>query len=171
MAITKGILGIDPGASGAFVLLSREGAILEKHVMPVAEGGGLDLVSLSRLFFWLSDRAIFTYMEKVHAMPHQGVVSMFSFGVSYGTLLGHLASFRMPFRLVPPQEWQKVVHQDVDSKLPGKLRSAMASKQLFPNEDLRADARKKINHDGIVDALLIAEFGRREQVFYAGASR
>ncbi len=48
--------------------------------------------------------------------------------------------------------------------LPGKdtkTKSILAASRLFPRVDLRRTARSKVAHDGLTDALLIAEFGRR----------
>lgn len=166
MGITKGILGIDPGANGGFVLLSRDGVILEKHVMPANPEGGIDSPELSRLFFNLSEKADYTYIEKIHAMHKVSAGSSFNFGMNFGILIGNLNAFRMSHSFVSPAEWQKVMHEGHDSKLPAKLRSAMAGHKLFPGADLREGPRNRINHDGLVDALLIAEYGRRTHKLY-----
>jgi len=154
------ILGIDPGLKGAVVLISRRGVPLEKHVMPVV-GNVLDVAAVAKLI--QATRTIHAYLEKVTAMPGQGVASMFKFGRVYGMLEGILSSLRIPYTLVTPQAWMKELHQGIEKKLSPKERSRIAASRLFPDVDLKANDRCKKPHDGIVDALLIAEYGRRKQ--------
>ena len=42
-------------------------------------------------------------LERVHAMPGQGVTSMFSFGANYGYWRGVLQGLRIPFTEVHPR--------------------------------------------------------------------
>ncbi|MFQ6105415.1 MAG: hypothetical protein ACE5OP_14165 [Candidatus Glassbacteria bacterium] len=53
------------------------------------------------------------FMEQVHAMPKQGVVSMFSFGQGFGIWLGILACHRVPYELVAPQRWKREMLADI----------------------------------------------------------
>ena len=46
-------------------------------------------------------------LEKVGAMPGQGVVSMFTFGHAAGAVAGVLAALEVPVTLVTPQRWKK----------------------------------------------------------------
>ena len=94
------------------------------------------------------------FLEKVHAMPGQGVTSMFTFGRNLGFLRGLLVGYGLPFEDVPPQTWQKGV--GVGGSYPTKAHRKRAHKQLaeqlFPRTKITlADA----------DALLIAEYGHR----------
>ena len=45
------------------------------------------------------------WIEKVGAMPGQGVSSMFQFGRSVGTIEGIIAALRLPISYVTPQKW------------------------------------------------------------------
>ena len=89
------------------------------------------------------------YIEKVGATPQMGVVSAFTFGRSYGWLLGVLDALRIPYEFVTPQKWQKAM-----GCLTGgdKNVSKAAAQRLWPS--------LKITHAN-ADALLIAEYGRR----------
>ena len=92
------------------------------------------------------------YIESVHSMPKQGVSSTFTFGRNYGFLRGCLCALEIPYHEVTPQKWQKALeclsHGD-------KNVTKARAQQLFP--------KLKITH-AIADALLIAEYGRRQQV-------
>ena len=159
------ILGIDPGKTGGFVLLSPGGSILRKERMPLV-GDEIDLNALGLMFYEMSDLVRITFLEKVQGMTfahgrRQGTSSTFNFGKTYGILVGHLSAFRIPFELITPQTWQKQMHVGCSAD-DAKVRSALAVMKLFPREDFRATQRSTKPHDGLIDAALIAEYGRRK---------
>jgi hypothetical protein len=61
---------------------------------------------------------IVAYIEKVHAMPHDGRSSLFKFGVNYGAWLGILHSKQIPVIEVSPQKWMKFWEIKLGEKLP-----------------------------------------------------
>jgi crossover junction endodeoxyribonuclease RuvC len=87
-------------------------------------------------------------VEKVGAMPGQGVVSMWNFGRSAGIIEGVVAALRMSSTYVTPQTWTKAV-----GRAAGKDASRMRAMELFPT---RADLFKRAKDDGRADAALIA---------------
>jgi hypothetical protein len=91
-------------------------------------------------------------------MPKHGIVSIFRFGEGYGMWQGALAALGIPYQAVLPQAWKKVV-------FPGTARDKAASilfaQRRFPSVSLLASPRSKVPHDGIADALALAEFARR----------
>lgn len=154
------ILGCDPGLQGGLAILSDDGVITEP--MPTVKAKKGELLNLAELTRWLKeqlpiDRA---YLEMVSARPGQGVSSTFKFGRGYGAIEGILTALGIPYQLVTPQAWTKVMHQGIEAADP-KAKSLIAVSRLFPGFDLRASDRSRVPHDGMVDALLIAEFGRR----------
>jgi len=162
------IAGIDPGISGGIVVLDGEGKIESKNVMPVMTLKGkktrrvIDIQELADLLSSLDVNMCF--LEKVTAMPGNGNVSMFTFGYGCGLLEMGLAAFKVPYTLVPPQTWCKVMHQGISKDIDAKQRSLMVFKRGYPNIDLRASKRCSTVHSGLLDALLIAEYGRRSFV-------
>ena len=101
-------------------------------------------------------------LEKSQAMPKQGVSSTFKFGRNFGIIEGTLSALGIPFTLVRPTEWCKVIHEGTKAGGDPKARSRMAVSRLFPNVDLKASDRCRIQHEGMVDAILLAEYGRRK---------
>ena len=99
-----------------------------------------------KLYDWQIDFAV---LEKVHAMPRQGVVSSFKFGESFGFCQGMLVAAGVRFELHTPQKWQK--HMGCMSRGDKNVTKAKAQ-QLFPGT--------KITH-AIADALLLADYARR----------
>ena len=101
------------------------------------------------------------FLEKVHAMPGQGVSSMFKFGRVFGAIEALLVSNCIPYELIPPQRWTREIHKGLDHLCEdSKEKSRLAASMLFPNHDFRKSERAKNPHMGMVDAALIAEYGR-----------
>ena len=95
-------------------------------------------------------------VEKVGAMPGQGTVSMFSFGQSFGFILGVLTALGIPFQLVPPREWKKAFGLNSS-----KTKSIEVCHRLFPEIDLKRTDRCRTESDGIAEAALIALYAKR----------
>lgn len=148
------IIGIDPGLTGAIAILSDlphvEPSIED---MPVADGS-IDPAGLSALLANYDD-ARMAYVERVSAMPKQGVSSTFKFGTGYGMVLGVLAALEIPYALVTPGVWKKAYGLSSD-----KEQCRARALQLFPA--LAGDMKRKKDH-GRAEALLIAEWGRRQR--------
>ncbi|MCB1052966.1 MAG: hypothetical protein KDC71_20355 [Acidobacteria bacterium] len=138
------ILGCDPGATGALCLLNTSG-----QVVGIEDWEGPHSASA-----WLSSfpsESILGAVERVSAMPGQGVSSTFRFGFETGALTGVLACLGIPFELVTPQAWQKGVFAHTDGQ--NKTRSIQAAKRLIPSSEPYLRLKK---HHGRADACLIA---------------
>jgi len=104
-------IGIDPGLSGAIVVL-QDDLPTEWYRMPTMKTGSANRVNAAALAA-IVRRTIFddeetrAYVELVSSMPGQGVASMFSFGHSAGVIQGVLGAYRMPVKMVTPQSWKK----------------------------------------------------------------
>ena len=140
-------IGVDPGKSGGIAIIDSDGVI----AFPFSE---------ERLLIELDGIAqeyeCICYLEHVHAMPKQGVSSTFNFGMNFGFIQGVLKAYEIPYELVTPQKWKKEFSCTSD-----KNTSIEVCKRLFPGVNLKATDRCKKDHDGIAEALLIAEYGRR----------
>lgn len=137
-------IGIDPGMSGAIAVLGDE-----KPEWVKCSETEHDIAAF--LMDW-NPREAFACIEKVHAMPRQGVSSTFKFGTSYGFLRGLLVASSIPFREVTPAKWQG----DMNCRTKGdKNITKAAAQKLWPS--------LKITHAN-ADALLIAEYCRRTHV-------
>lgn len=148
------LIGIDPGAAGALVLLdAKSHHVIEWDAMPVFKIGKAIRVNAPALAAILTKwDSAHAYVEQVGAMPGQGVSSMFSFGYSAGAVAGVLGALQITTTMVAPQAWKKragLIGQDKDA-----ARSRAI--QLWP--DWRAlDAKGK--GQALADAALIARFG------------
>jgi Holliday junction resolvasome RuvABC endonuclease subunit len=159
------VIGVDPGFSGALAVLTLSGEVVLVAAMPVtkvAKGSELDTQTLIGLIDGVrkTHPIRLATIEKVHAMPKQGVTSVFTFGKAYGEILGVLKTLGVPVELVTPQRWQKEILHGTAGK--SKEDSIAFARRRFPHTSLKATARSTKDHDGISDALAIAEWGRRQ---------
>lgn len=148
----KIFIGIDPGKSGALAAIFENGAI---EIIPFNSSGYIDHLAQYAEITQLSE--IRCCVEKVSAMPGQGVTSMFNFGHNLGFIEGCLQSFRIPYQLVPPQTWKKEFSLSSD-----KNKSIEVCQKLFPDIKLLPTDRCKKPNDGMAEALLMAEYARRK---------
>ena len=133
-------LGIDPGKSGGWAVLSDEGELLR-------EGKSVDdLRGLSR-------RGMSSMLEKVGASPQMSRSAAFTFGAEYGRWLGFLG---WDVELVTPQMWQyhylKNGYRPLLEGVQGPARKRnlrTIAQELFP------DVKVTLQN---ADALLIANY-------------
>ena len=138
-------IGIDPGKDGALAMISDVGAASVVVFDP-------DIYKSALRAFPGQARAV---LEHVGAMPGHGVTSTFSFGENFGYIKGLLEAYQIPYELVRPQRWKKAFG------ISGKNQSVEVCKRLFPGVSLRRTERCKKDHDGMAEALLMAEYARR----------
>lgn len=152
-------LGIDPGQSGGLALI--DGDRIECCPMPLA-GKAVDWCEVANWITHLApaSRASVAYVEKVGAMPKQGVSSTFKFGVNVGGIHGVLGALGVPMVLVTPQSWKKRV-------LAGTAKDKAAAidfcRRRWPHVSLLASERCRKPHDGMAEALCLARFAQMEE--------
>lgn len=138
-------IGIDPGKSGCIAVIEEtsSGVLVTSQKLDATDKDVSDFLDVFAL------RAKFCLIEKVGASPQMGVVSAFSFGKSFGFLLGILTAHKIPFEFVTPQKWQKGL-----GCLSGgdKNVTKQCAQRLFPSV--------RFTH-ATADATLIAEHCRR----------
>ena len=59
-------------------------------------------------------------------------------------------------------QWIKIFKTGSKTKVDTKAMALMAAKRLFPKVNLIMTERSTTPHDGLVDALLMAEYARRK---------
>lgn len=157
----KRILGIDPGATGAFCFMNTNEADDLAVFEPMPRiGKELDYQKLCQIFASALD--CHAVLEKV--MPFKGgLMGAFNYGRNVGALEAMLYSHRIPFTHVAPITWQKVMFEGfTKERIPNpKDRALAAVRRLFPNVSIIREGCRKPD-SGYVDALLLAEYGRRK---------
>jgi crossover junction endodeoxyribonuclease RuvC len=148
-------IGIDPGLSGAIGILNT-GALVAVYDMPiVAKGSGSvkNEVDPAGLIFLLRQHVpqgatVSVVLERVNAMPGQGVSSVFSLGDSFGAARAAAAACQFELTYVSPVTWKK--HFNLTSD---KEQSRSLATRMFPTAQLHL---KK--HSDRAEALLMARW-------------
>jgi crossover junction endodeoxyribonuclease RuvC len=167
-------IGIDPGKSGGLVALDSGGQIDLMLAFDRPASYAADDLSPARAVAQAvstyGGRIFSIYLEKVSAMPGQGVSSMFSFGVGVGLIKGALTHAGYPFEEVPPQVWQKsiITPPAAAGDLGPKERAERAAGMIWGLDQFILRGRRT-PHQGLIDAALIARYGL--QVFTGQAER
>lgn len=174
-------IGIDPGKSGAIVVDSGlkptpaatkgwfvcdEGKRqIEVYPMPLI-GNELDVRGIGEIFADLARTGhtsdCFAMLEKQQCYPKQGGVSNFSTGYGYGVLVALLTAHCIPLEEVRPATWKKAFGLSMrgEEKAAKKAASIQKAQQLYPGVNLVMPGCRKL-HDGVAEALLIMEHGKR----------
>ena len=147
----KWVCGFDPGYfgglafynPGAFVSVYDMPLSFDKHKKKSVDGYALKMI----LDAHRADLA-FAAIERVHAMPGQGVTSMFHFGEGLGVIKGVLSALSIPFIEVEPSVWKGVLGLGPDKK-----KSLDLARKVFGNVHF-----PKMKDNGKAEAALIAKF-------------
>lgn len=154
------VIGIDPGAKGGVAVLetTTDGGL----IVMTAEAAPVNAFELhqfgNRMGFFFGEHRCLAFLEKVHAMPKQGVSSMFTFGRNVGMWEGFLGCWGIKCETVEPQIWQKLTAPMAE--LTTKDRSIRFASLAFPKTPLVPKGGRKPS-DGIADALCIAYYGAK----------
>lgn len=147
------VIGIDPGMSGAMSTIWNRSDESFYHVedLPVMTDMSLAWIDggllQSELMKWAPQRPT-VVIERVSAMPGQGVSSCFKFGAVFGSILSVVQAIGFPIEFVSPAVWKRDLGLIKDKK--AALHKA---RLLFPHAELHL-----AKHDGRAEALLIAHW-------------
>lgn len=144
--------GVDPGKSGAIASVDMNGTILKISRFKDADADGRIALIIADHFAVFDDEVIHAAaIEKVGAMPRQGLSSTFTFGKVYGEAWAGLVLSKARVFSVSPSTWQR------DLLLP-KREVYSAHKR-----ELKAEACNRWGRDFTldqVDAVWLAEWSR-----------
>lgn len=170
-------MGIDPGKTGAIVIINE--LSVKTYGMPLISKE-YDMQKFKILFQNFSSLDCHIVIEDVKAL--QGKFKSGNWALSRGkTILEvYCHALNIPHTLVHSKTWQREMWQGVPKQYTGALTEAgnrkidtkamslIAANRLFPTIDKRDPNRKTERaqsiHDGVVDALLMAEYGRRRNL-------
>ena len=158
--MSASFLGIDPGKSGAIACVDERGEVLWSERTPLI-GKEFDLPQMAELIRDAAPR--FCLIEKVSAMPGQGVTGMFHFGEGYGMWQGILTALAVPYAAIHPKEWHRAVGLSLPAKTPGmspgartaEIKAATVAQALRRWPGLAVDLKHKADW-GRADAMFLA---------------
>lgn len=166
--MSRYVLGVDPGISGAVALLDGEGAFIALHDLPTMNRNKSDdkqqincaaLQSLLRDVCGAENNDVRVIMERVTAMPSipgmkggarrgMGAASAMIFGKTVGHIEGVVICQGWPIEFVQPGAWKKAAEIPKD-----KQAARTLAQQLFP----MASLYRQKDHNR-AEALLIARW-------------
>lgn len=164
-------LGIDPGKDSFICHLNKDLVCFDRIPMIGTE---TDIKALNGIFMLISGVSggnIHAVLEDVHSIFGSSAKSNWEFGKINGMLEALLVANGIPYSKIQPKAWQKQLWEGVaiqktlgstcKEKTDTKKMSLLAAQRLFPNVDLRKSERAKLPDHNKVDALLLAEYCRR----------
>lgn len=168
-------VGIDTGLHGAIAYVAADGGLYGLEDMPLAEDAqGKSILAVGRLATLLAHKHSPEYIyiiEKTQPLPVflRGSIASYEMGFHKGVFQGILESMHAYYQMVSPQAWQtylgfiKVKKDKKDPKkkpeITTKTQALKLADTIFPLAPMRTPKGRV--YDGRVDALLIAEYGRR----------
>lgn len=153
-SVLKAFIGIDPGLSGAVACLDGDSYTVA-DIPTIAKGSGvvkseINAAGLYELLKRVAPGERVAALERVNAMPGQGVASVFSLGDSFGACRSVLACAGIATTYVTPVEWKRYYKLSSD-----KEEARALAVKLFPAAELHL--KKHIDR---AEALLIANYLR-----------
>jgi len=161
-------IGIDIGKKGAIYMMNEDGNEEWRVAMPMIK----DQVDWHELNAILEPYQMFNGMvvyEKLGVIFGTSKKTAFSMGEQYGAVRQCCISNNIRYTEVPAKKWQAEMFEgQVNIQKTGKTSrdtkamALVAAKRLFPTVNLLMTKASSVPHDGLVDALLMAEYARRK---------
>jgi hypothetical protein len=177
----KYFAAFDPGKNGGLAIVNDQGDIVYTSTIPKI-GKEIDLNALYKQVDHIKNFGDTQHvvLERVHSIFGVGAASNFTFGQVNGFIEGMIVAAGLKYTKSNPKDWQKVAWEGIDiptmsvpkfktigglkkqvgtrDKVLTKEASLLAAKRLFPKWNFLATERSKKDHDGLIDAALIAYY-------------
>ena len=161
-------VGIDVGKDGAIVALTDDGLLHAKTKTPVVTGvksrREYDEPGMVRVLqsFEREGMKPHVTIEKAQPLPPTmgGTQTNFARGLGFGLWKGILTALQIPHTVVASRTWQPAMFAD-QRVADTRQASIVAASRLWPHVDWRRSEKAQKQDDGLTDAALLAEYGRR----------
>lgn len=160
-------IGIDIGQKGGIFIKSP---LFRKYMsMPVKEDGHLDMLKLVSILNDFSTEFTKVYFEYLTPLHLASKKNNWSLAIQSGAVEMACVSLGLKYFKIPPKEWQATMCKDIapirkeGGSIDTKERALLAVQKLYPEEKFLDPAKPKSvkPHDGIIDAVLICEYGEK----------
>lgn len=162
-------IGIDIGKSGAYYVLGEDGSEIERGPIPMIKKE----VDWHAWNIIIEPYTMFNGMvvfEKLGVIFGSSKKTAFSMGYQAGAIEMSCIANNLRYTMVPAKKWQaeifqgqtKIYKTGSKTKIDTKAMALAAAKRLFPKVNLLMTDKSSVPHDGLVDALLMAEYSRRK---------
>lgn len=161
-AVSRPILGIDPGKDGALVLLRGREVLAATRTRDLI-GAATWQAAHARATGWLRSthaehRIDLAVLELYGGRKGEGRGSLLTVGVGWGLWLGAVSALGIPVRTPAANSWTADLFRGVAGD--GKERAVAVAMQEVPDLDLMP-GRSRRPHDGLADAACLALWGAR----------
>jgi len=150
-------IGIDPGGTSGCICIINDASDFSRYEFhEFKKITDRDIANIAKTYSSYSKLlGVRCCLEKVHAMPKQGVSSIFSFGQNFGKCQLFTEILKAETHIWTPKKWQKavgLVSIKGEEKTQHKKRLRQIAERLYPNV--------KIRNNNQVDALLLAHVSK-----------
>jgi len=160
------IIGIDNGITGGIVAISDyNGLMIDMAKMPIAKHRTRTEIDVREFHRIVTDfsggnlsNAHYVIEEPGGCKSARAGISMAS---SFHVLRGFFETKMLNWHRITPQSWQKYMLGKVP-KGETKQAALIRANQIWPHEKWLASKRCSTPNFGLIDAALIAEYGRRK---------
>ena len=162
------IIGIDNATSGALAVLAfnRPPQIIPFVTLPKVPKQSTEL---DDVWFHETMQSLTALHGPVRVIAERaqkfsvGILALCSTWACWGAIRMCLRAQKIPFVPIDPRTWQAEMLRGI-AGANTKEKSIAQAKRLFPEANLRRSVRCTTDDDGMADALLIAEYGRRHNL-------
>lgn len=157
-------IGIDNGLTGGIVALSdHPGPPIDMMTMPWKQWRSRKEIDVRAIHLWLSNvcggnlsNAVFLIEEPNNS---RNASTAYSVASCFHSFRGFFDAKFVPFERITPQSWQRFMLGKVP-KGETKAFALAKAREIWPGEKWLKTPRCSTPHEGLVDAALIAEYGR-----------
>lgn len=167
----KYYIGIDPGNNGGIVVIDENSEVINWYKMPINSKKvyrqrikneikkscrtvdiTIDFKKVIELISIAGIQKISIETQQAH--PDQGRSSIGKTMYQFGALVGICEGLGIEYDVIRPQDWKKYFNLSADKNRSIDLAIKMSGCKFIP-------LACRVPHDGICEAYLIAEYGRR----------
>lgn len=152
------VAGIDPGLSGALVILTETGALHAAHRTPLTAGVH-DLATMKAIVATLPRPSVVFCEQPIRVNRGGGNSDSGYLGVCASVKFWRAAFGKAPITLIHPRSWQAALLSGVQGRTT-KDKSINWCRVFLPELDLYPGKCENAQ-DGLSDAACIAEYGRK----------
>lgn len=166
--MSKTYIGIDIGKNGAIAILTPNG--IQTLPMPKIKDE-INYKELLSIINYTDSEQVTIVFEKLGVIFGSSKTTAFSMGYQSGAVEMACICGQIPYTKVRAVDWQKQMFQGVEAILKTgksskdtKAMALIAVGRIFPNLKLTFGEKATKPHDGLIDAVLMAEYARRNNL-------
>ncbi len=163
----KTYISIDIGKSGYFCVINE---IITTTVPMPKIGKETDYHGINEILKHYSAETVHVVFERLTSLHLASKKANWSLAHQAGAIEGIVIALGLPFTPVSPRVWQKEMLQgipemkDSAGKRDTKAMALLAVRRIFPNQNLLRTEKCSKPDDGMVDALLINAYAKRQNL-------